>query len=122
MRPSWFPEEQIIRMLKEQEAGTKTTDACRKHGISAATFYKFKTKFGKIRPGAKLRELWRRQSQLQVLCDPRVWKFPSGRIQAGGEWFGPRVRSPRLCVWRRGQSARKAGILCPLPPGRAVLS
>ena len=33
-------------MLKEQEAGAKTADVCRKHGISAATFYKFKAKFG----------------------------------------------------------------------------
>ena len=46
MRPSRFTEEQIIGMLKEQEAGAKTVDVSRKHGISAATFYKFKAKFG----------------------------------------------------------------------------
>ncbi len=39
-------EEQIIGMLKEQEAGAKTADARRKHGISSATFYKFKAKYG----------------------------------------------------------------------------
>jgi len=33
-------------MLKEQEAGAKTADVCRKHGISSATFYKFKAKYG----------------------------------------------------------------------------
>ena len=33
-------------MPKEQEAGAKTADVCRKHGISSATFYKFKAKFG----------------------------------------------------------------------------
>ena len=33
-------------MLKEQEAGAKTADVCRKHGISSTTFYKFKAKFG----------------------------------------------------------------------------
>ena len=46
MRSSRFTEEQIIGMQKEQEAGAKTADVCRKHGISAATFYKFKAKFG----------------------------------------------------------------------------
>ncbi|RWF89918.1 MAG: hypothetical protein EOR30_27630 [Mesorhizobium sp.] len=45
MRPSRFTEEQIIGMLKDQEAGGKTADFCRKPGISAATFYKFKAKF-----------------------------------------------------------------------------
>jgi putative transposase len=46
MKASRFSEEQIIGMFKEQEAGMLTADVCRKHGVSSATFYKYKAKFG----------------------------------------------------------------------------
>ena len=39
-------EEQIIRVLKESEAGAKTAELCRQHGISETTFYKWKDKYG----------------------------------------------------------------------------
>ncbi len=42
MKRSRFSEEQVIAMLKEQEAGVATVDICRKHGVSSATFYKWK--------------------------------------------------------------------------------
>ncbi len=46
MKRSKFTEEQIISILREQEAGAKTAELCRKHGMSEATFYAWKAKFG----------------------------------------------------------------------------
>jgi putative transposase len=46
MRRSRFGEEQIIAILREQEAGAATGEVCRHHGISDATFYKWKAKYG----------------------------------------------------------------------------
>ena len=46
MRKSRFSDEQIIAMIREHESGVKTADICRKYGLSDATFYKLKAKFG----------------------------------------------------------------------------
>jgi putative transposase len=46
MRKSRFTEAQIIGMIKEQEAGMPTAEVCRRHGLSPASFYKFKSKYG----------------------------------------------------------------------------
>jgi putative transposase len=46
MRRSRFSEEQIIGILREHEAGAATGELCRRHGISDATFYKWKAKYG----------------------------------------------------------------------------
>jgi putative transposase len=46
MRKSRFTEAQIVGIIKESDAGANTNQLCRKHGISTATFYKWKSKFG----------------------------------------------------------------------------
>lgn len=46
MRTSKFSETQIVSILKQQDAGLKVADICREHGISQATFYKWRSKYG----------------------------------------------------------------------------
>ena len=46
MRKGKYSDEQVIAFLREQEAGRPTAEICRKYGVSNATFYKWKSKFG----------------------------------------------------------------------------
>ena len=72
MKRSRFSEEQIIGILKEQESGAVTADVCRRHGISEATFYKWKAKFGglEVSEAKRLRALEDENSKLKrMLAD-----------------------------------------------------
>ena len=69
MKASRFTEEQIIGILREQEAGQRTADVCRRHGVSEATFYKWKAKYGgmEVSDAKRLKALETENSKLKKL-------------------------------------------------------
>jgi putative transposase len=69
MKRSRFKEEQIIAILREQEAGCPTADVCRRHGVSSATFYKWKAKFGglEVSDAKRLKSLEDENAKLKKL-------------------------------------------------------
>lgn len=69
MKRKGFSEEQIVGVLKEHEAGVKTADLCRKHGISDATFYNWKSKYGglDVSEARRLRSLEGENAKLKRL-------------------------------------------------------
>ena len=69
MKRSRFSDEQIIGMVKEQEAGIPTAEVCRKHGVSTASFYKYKAKFGgmDVSDARKLKALEDENAKLKKL-------------------------------------------------------
>ena len=69
MKRSRFGDEQIIAILKEQEAGMATAEVCRRHGISPATFYKWKAKYGglEVSEAKRLRSLEDENAKLKKL-------------------------------------------------------
>ena len=69
MKKSRFTDEQIIGMIKEQESGIATVEVCRKYGISSASFYKYKAKFGglDVSDARKLKALEEENAKLKKL-------------------------------------------------------
>jgi putative transposase len=67
MKTGRFSESQIIGILKQQEAGMKTADICREHGISQATFYNWKSKYGGMEASdvKRLRDLEQENARLK---------------------------------------------------------
>ena len=75
MKKSRFSEAQIIGILKEAEAGVKVADLCRQNGISDATFYNWRSKFGgmSVSEAARLRQLEAENASLKkIVADPAL--------------------------------------------------
>ena len=66
MKQNRFTESQIVSILKQQEAGSKVMDICREHGISDATFYNWKAKYGGM-DASQLKKLKEMESELSQL-------------------------------------------------------
>jgi putative transposase len=83
-----FTEEQIIAVLKEQEAGAKAADLCRRHGISEATFYNWKAKYGgmEVSEAKRLKALEEENAKLKKLLAEQMLDVAALRELLAKKW------------------------------------
>jgi putative transposase len=88
VKKSRFTEQQIVGILKESEAGAKTADLCRNHGVSPATFYKWKSKFGgmEVTDVAKMRGLEDENRRLKKLLADSALEIDALKLIASGNF------------------------------------
>ena len=88
MKRTRFTEEQIIAVLREQESGAKAADVCRKHGVSQATFYKWKAKYGglEVSEARRLRALEDENARLKKLLAEAMLDNAMLRDVAARKW------------------------------------
>ena len=88
MKRSRFSDEQIIAIVKEQEAGMATAEVCRRHGISGATFYKWKSKYGglEVSEAKRLRSLEDENAKLKKLLAEQMLDAAALRELLSKKW------------------------------------
>lgn len=88
MKKSRFTETQIVGILKEHEAGVATKDVCRKHGVSPATFYTWKAKFGgmEVSDVAKMRALEDENRRLKRIVADQALNIDVLKMAASGKF------------------------------------
>ena len=88
MKKSRFSETQIVGILKEHEAGIATKDLCRKHGVSPATFYSWKAKFGgmEVSDVAKMKALEDENCRLKRIVADQALNIDVLKMAASGKY------------------------------------
>jgi len=112
MRTSKFSETQIVAVLKQQEAGVTVSNICREHGISAATFYKWRSKYGGMdasmlrrvkeleAENARLKQMYAEVQMDRQVLKEALAKSGEARRPMGGGSVGD----------RRASSVRSSGV------------